>query len=256
MDRTSVSNIPRRQILCVPLSRLRSGLKGEDGQVRLGFTSRADWISRYVQQGEDLRCRVLEGCHQARSCYASITFTYDGEEDSSESTAETVSDTQEYVSDVLLGRCVLATKACRELGFLLETETIPSGTRWDNVRSLLLGAYTKQGAGVSKYTTPKSHWLPALHALARTRPQSITSKVKMEYTSIQVNKVGSLDVHQDKFNCGCNWIISMGKYKGRRLWIESPGGRLPTYQSRDLSGAEYRQPHFCRGLRPDKIAFP
>eukprot|EP00971_Amphidinium_carterae_P236126 4686032-Amphidinium_carterae.1 len=49
----------------------------------------------------------------------------------------------------------------------------------------------------------------------------------MEYTSIQVNKVGSLDVHQDKFNCGCNWITSMGTYKGGRLWIESAGGRHP-----------------------------
>eukprot|EP00971_Amphidinium_carterae_P047755 940463-Amphidinium_carterae.2 len=49
-------------------------------------------------------------------------------------------------------------------------------------------------------------------------PQMITSKVKMEYTSIPVNKVGSLDVHQDKFNCGCNWIISMGKDKGGRPW--------------------------------------
>eukprot|EP00971_Amphidinium_carterae_P291733 5791340-Amphidinium_carterae.1 len=47
----------------------------------------------------------------------------------------------------------------------------------------------------------------------------------MEYTSIQVNKLSSLDVHQDKFNSGCNWIISMGKYQGGRLWIETEGGR-------------------------------
>eukprot|EP00971_Amphidinium_carterae_P249082 4944166-Amphidinium_carterae.1 len=33
-------------------------------------------------------------------------------------------------------------------------------------------------AGVSKHTSPKSHWLPALHALARTRPQSIPTNVK------------------------------------------------------------------------------
>eukprot|EP00971_Amphidinium_carterae_P030903 608033-Amphidinium_carterae.1 len=62
------------------------------------------------------------------------------------------------------------------------------------------------------YTEPKEHWLPALHVLARTRPL-IASKIKMEYTSIQVNKLSSLEVHQDKFNCGCNWIISMGKYE-------------------------------------------
>eukprot|EP00971_Amphidinium_carterae_P131414 2602883-Amphidinium_carterae.1 len=142
--------------------------------------------------------------------------------DTSESASESEVDTIEYASDVLLGRCELA--ACHEIESLMDTATIPSGTRWDNVRSLLLGAYTKQGAGVSKYTEPKEHWLPALHALARTRPK-IASKIKMEYTSIQVNKLSSLEVHQDKFNCGCNWIISMGKYQGGRLWIETEGGR-------------------------------
>eukprot|EP00971_Amphidinium_carterae_P002618 52163-Amphidinium_carterae.1 len=42
--------------------------------------------------------------------------------------------------------------------------------------SLSQTSYTKQGARVSKYTEPKGHWLPALHALAKTRPQAITSK--------------------------------------------------------------------------------
>eukprot|EP00971_Amphidinium_carterae_P170259 3373341-Amphidinium_carterae.4 len=93
--------------------------------------------------------------------------------------------------------CEIATATCKELEALLDSETIPSGTRWDSVRSLLVGAYTKQGGGISKYTEPKSHWLPALHALAKTHPPSIAPKVKMEDTSIQINKVGSLDVHQD-----------------------------------------------------------
>eukprot|EP00971_Amphidinium_carterae_P205858 4085284-Amphidinium_carterae.1 len=91
---------------------------------------------------------------------------------------------RDSASDVLLGRCELAQAACHEIESLMDTETIPSGTRWENVRSLLLGAYTKQGAGVSKYTEPKEHWLPALHdSLAKTRP-SIASKIKMECTSI------------------------------------------------------------------------
>eukprot|EP00971_Amphidinium_carterae_P067827 1343039-Amphidinium_carterae.2 len=124
------------------------------------------------------------------SCYASITFTFDGEENSSESSVETVSDIVEYVSDVLIGRCEIATAACKELEALLDSETIPSGSRWDNARSLLVGAYTRQGVGISKYTEPKSHWLLALHALAKRHPPSIVSKVKMEYTSIQINKVG------------------------------------------------------------------
>eukprot|EP00971_Amphidinium_carterae_P029818 586742-Amphidinium_carterae.1 len=36
----------------------------------------------------------------------------------------------EYALDVLLGRCELA--ACHKIESLLDTETIPAGTRWDN----------------------------------------------------------------------------------------------------------------------------
>eukprot|EP00971_Amphidinium_carterae_P332158 6466176-Amphidinium_carterae.1 len=43
-----------------------------------------------------------------QSCNASITFTYDCEMDTSESASESECDTIEYVSDVLLGRCELA----------------------------------------------------------------------------------------------------------------------------------------------------
>eukprot|EP00971_Amphidinium_carterae_P242914 4823263-Amphidinium_carterae.1 len=100
----------------------------------------------------------------------------------------------------------------------MDTKTIPSGTCWDNVQSLLLGAYTKQEAEVSKYTKPKKHWLPALHALARTRP-NVASKIKMEYTSIQVNKLSSLDVHQDKFNCGCCFLSRFLNDEGCSLFF-------------------------------------
>eukprot|EP00971_Amphidinium_carterae_P266942 5294875-Amphidinium_carterae.1 len=51
----------------------------------------------------------------------------------------------------------------------METETIPSGTRWDNVRSLLLGAYTKQGAGVSKYSQRALHGWRVRVALSSTK---------------------------------------------------------------------------------------
>eukprot|EP00971_Amphidinium_carterae_P297312 5906478-Amphidinium_carterae.1 len=32
-------------------------------------------------------------------------------------------------------------------------------------------------------------------------------------------------VHQDRFNQGCNWVISAGKYTGGRIWVEDAKGR-------------------------------
>eukprot|EP00971_Amphidinium_carterae_P009321 183882-Amphidinium_carterae.4 len=96
------------------------------------WTSAIDSVKTYdatfwrdaIRNGFD---KYLQQVHDyPQTCYASISFTYDRDMDR---------------------RCELATSACRELESLLETETIPSGTWRDNVRSLLLGAHTKQGAG-------------------------------------------------------------------------------------------------------------
>eukprot|EP00971_Amphidinium_carterae_P311482 6190665-Amphidinium_carterae.1 len=38
---------------------------------------------------------------------------------------------------------------------MLLDEHVAAGQRWDNVKSVLLGAYTRQGCGVSKHTKPK-----------------------------------------------------------------------------------------------------
>eukprot|EP00971_Amphidinium_carterae_P005445 108703-Amphidinium_carterae.1 len=65
--------------------------------------------------------RIHDGPHL---CYASITFTYDGEMDTSESASKSSGEHVEYVSDVLLGRCELATAACRKIETLMETEII------------------------------------------------------------------------------------------------------------------------------------
>eukprot|EP00971_Amphidinium_carterae_P019198 377956-Amphidinium_carterae.1 len=56
---------------------------------------------------------------------------------------------------------------CKIEPMLLE-EHVPAGQRWDNVKSVLLGAYTRQGCGVSKHTQPKEKLPPHLHALAQT----------------------------------------------------------------------------------------
>eukprot|EP00971_Amphidinium_carterae_P052456 1032651-Amphidinium_carterae.1 len=114
---------------------------------------------------------------------------------------------------------VLSSAASR-LTLCAREEHVPAGQRWDNVKSVLLGAYTRQGCGVSKHTRPKTALLPHLHKLAETRPKNQlgTEEAAGEYTSIQSNKVSELMVHQDRFNMGCNWVISVGKYTGGRIW--------------------------------------
>eukprot|EP00971_Amphidinium_carterae_P142500 2822672-Amphidinium_carterae.1 len=79
---------------------------------------------------------------------------------------------------------------------------------------------------VSVHTQPKAALLPHLHLLAQTRPkhQLGTEEAAEEYTSIQLNKVSELMVHQDRFNQGCNWVISVGKHKGGRIWVEDSQG--------------------------------
>eukprot|EP00971_Amphidinium_carterae_P141601 2805533-Amphidinium_carterae.1 len=90
-----------------------------------------------------------------------------------------------------------------------------------------MGAYTRQGAGISRFTEPKKHLLPTLHKLAAQRPGAATSEESREYTSIQLNRVSELQVHTDRFNLNTNWVISSGKYKGGRVWIAREGGTEP-----------------------------
>eukprot|EP00971_Amphidinium_carterae_P171654 3403190-Amphidinium_carterae.1 len=90
-----------------------------------------------------------------------------------------------------------------------------------------MGAYTRQGAGISRFTEPKKHLLPTFHKLAAQRPRAATSEASREYTSIQLNRVSELQVHTDRFNRDMNWVISFGKYKGGRVWIAREGGSEP-----------------------------
>eukprot|EP00971_Amphidinium_carterae_P064692 1281882-Amphidinium_carterae.1 len=82
----------------------------------------------------------------------------------------------------------------RKIEPMLLEEHVPAGQRWDNVKSVLLGAFTRQGCGVSKHTKPKETLLPHLHRLATTRPVDQVGKSDGadEYTSIQLNKVSEL----------------------------------------------------------------
>eukprot|EP00971_Amphidinium_carterae_P176910 3507978-Amphidinium_carterae.1 len=70
----------------------------------------------------------------------------------------------------------LAPAMIEEVETLLSNEVVPKGQRWNNVPSVLMEAYTRQEAGISRFTKPKKHLLPTLHRLAEQRPSARTSK--------------------------------------------------------------------------------
>eukprot|EP00971_Amphidinium_carterae_P045160 888696-Amphidinium_carterae.1 len=41
-----------------------------------------------------------------------------------------------------------------------------------------------------------------------------------------MNRVSELQVHVDRFNHDINWVVSFGKYKGGRVWVEQKNGRF------------------------------
>eukprot|EP00971_Amphidinium_carterae_P155762 3088604-Amphidinium_carterae.1 len=76
----------------------------------------------------------------------------------------------------------------------METETIPSATRWDNVRSLLLGAYTKQGS-----------WSVEVHRAERTLATSATRTGTNETSSSSLQGQDGIYLHpseQSRFTGG------------------------------------------------------
>eukprot|EP00971_Amphidinium_carterae_P281070 5580847-Amphidinium_carterae.2 len=82
---------------------------------------------------------------------------------------------------------------CKQTG----QRNVPPGTGWDHVRSLFLGAYTSPGAGISKYSEPKRHLLPSLHAFGRTRDSGSIPTSMLEYTS-RMDALKSLPKHVDE----------------------------------------------------------
>eukprot|EP00971_Amphidinium_carterae_P103592 2051277-Amphidinium_carterae.1 len=118
----------------------------------------------------------LKGLDAYPTCQVqSVCFGHDGEDDD---------DTIE--STVMFAR--IAPAMIEEVETLLANEVVPKGQRWDSVPSILMGAYTRQGAGISRYTEPKNHLLPTLHKLAEQRPRTANSEESREYTSIQLNR--------------------------------------------------------------------
>eukprot|EP00971_Amphidinium_carterae_P084230 1667463-Amphidinium_carterae.2 len=70
-----------------------------------------------------------------------------------------------------------------------------------NMRSMLLGAYTRQGSGVSKYTQQKQHLLDSLHIVQLV--QSMLLAVSLGLTILESAK-GDVIGQSDHSECDQN----------------------------------------------------
>eukprot|EP00971_Amphidinium_carterae_P328776 6460829-Amphidinium_carterae.1 len=96
-------------------------------------------------------------------------------------------------------------------------------------RSLLLGAYTTQGQGVSRAT--EHQWtrevLQLVHRLARLRPDEWGP---LDYISVNLNQNPRLPAHRDKHNLSDTWLATGGGHTGGDLWIEAVGEEIERYK--------------------------
>eukprot|EP00971_Amphidinium_carterae_P132894 2631664-Amphidinium_carterae.1 len=95
--------------------------------------------------------------------------------------------------------------------------------------SVLYGAYTRRGKGITQETEKGLEIVAALTKLATCRP---LSRKSMPFSSIQVTCSQAnegLSAHQDAGNFGLSDIIGLGAYEGGQLWVSSSSGheRLP-----------------------------
>eukprot|EP00971_Amphidinium_carterae_P287084 5698936-Amphidinium_carterae.1 len=70
-----------------------------------------------------------------------------------------------------------------------------------DVRSVLFGAYTKQGSGCSHACSKWPAVLKAMHRLAKTRPKQEL------YLAAQLNLSSGMSIHRDKSNSGPSWTL-------------------------------------------------
>eukprot|EP00971_Amphidinium_carterae_P068855 1363228-Amphidinium_carterae.4 len=105
---------------------------------------------------------------------------------------------------------------------LQDTVTIPKTKRENlkdkfDVRSVLFGAYTKQGLGCSQSCSKHASVLKAIYRLAKTRPK----QEPYHAAQIILNLSLGMSVHRDKSNSGPSWTIRFGTFRyGGRLWIK------------------------------------
>eukprot|EP00971_Amphidinium_carterae_P059634 1179298-Amphidinium_carterae.2 len=113
----------------------------------------------------------------------------------------------------------------RELEGLLELRSVPSAPQRTNVssesgpvKSLLLGAYTRRGRGVTGACLQKK-WLPVLRLIHEAAKLRGEHRRHVPYSAIQLNMTSPQGMvsHVDQNNVGCSDIISLGEYEGGRL---------------------------------------
>eukprot|EP00971_Amphidinium_carterae_P348844 6490701-Amphidinium_carterae.2 len=87
-------------------------------------------------------------------------------------------------------------------------------------RTMLLGAFTSQGAGVSSRSESFSELLSAVHEAAAWR------KEDHPYSSVMISMELSTEPHKDARNYGYNSVLVLGDYQGGDVLAEDPRGSL------------------------------
>eukprot|EP00971_Amphidinium_carterae_P037269 732394-Amphidinium_carterae.1 len=90
-------------------------------------------------------------------------------------------------------------------------------------RSMLLGAYTRRGVGVTTNCGKHQDLLREIHKLARLRPHP---HCLTPYCAVQINAYSSLKAHRDMHNMGSTWLIACGPFKGGKLWLANDHGTV------------------------------
>eukprot|EP00971_Amphidinium_carterae_P327117 6458291-Amphidinium_carterae.2 len=89
------------------------------------------------------------------------------------------------------------------------------------LRCIILGAYTSQGAGVTKRTQQAAQdgILQAVMAMASFRGR------RLPFSSVCITQNGQAPVHKDRNNEGPSSVIAFGQFKGGELLIQNDAGK-------------------------------
>eukprot|EP00971_Amphidinium_carterae_P339228 6476890-Amphidinium_carterae.2 len=114
-------------------------------------------------------------------------------------------------------------------------------------RSLLIGAYTTQGEGVSRAS--QQSWvrdvLRLVLDLAKLRPPNLHPR---GFLSVNLNHNALLPAHRDKHNLSETWLASFGDHVGGSLWVEAIDNELV-----DCAGELKPLPRALQGGAPDGL---
>eukprot|EP00971_Amphidinium_carterae_P299247 5945300-Amphidinium_carterae.2 len=124
----------------------------------------------------------------------------------------------------------------QELEDLLNARSIPCAPQRTNVardgdvvRSVLLGAYTRRGRGVTGACL-QGKWLPVLQLVHEAAKLRGAHRRNAPYSAIQINHTSPQGMvsHVDQNNVGHSDIIALGDYTGGKLYVS--GVELPCHR--------------------------